>query len=187
MTGDPADDEAFDRLVQQWRGDHLGPAKDEGIGLLWKEGGIVELLVALHDGAPRTMAALADRLAALDAKDTSVRAFLDAWGRPSPREREDALSAIDLYAPLGTLADALAALEPPMPRRFRERIEAWLDLARGIELRARGTTTERRTPETVSHPKLGRGRVLSDLGDRAIVRFEDGSERTLLWRFLSAD
>lgn len=178
-------DPAFARLVAEWRGDRLGPEKNEGIGILWKEGGIVELLVALHEAAPRTMAALADRLLALDSGDGLMRGFLDAWSRPTPAERTAALDDLDLYPPLASFAEALARLEPPMPRRFRERIEAWLDLARAIEARTGCPPPAARRPIAVSHPKFGMGEVLDDLGDRARVRFEDGSEKTLLWSYLA--
>jgi hypothetical protein len=67
------------------------------------------------------MAALADRLVGLDPEDRLMRSFLAAWSRPTAREREEALNELDLTPHLGTFAEALERLEPPMPRRFRER------------------------------------------------------------------
>ncbi len=128
MTLDPA----LERLVQQWRSDHLGPDKGEGVGLLWKEGGFVELLVALHRTAPRTMAALAEQLATVEPIDTRMRDFLTALGSPET-DREDAFEAVDLYLPRQDFADALDGLEPPMAPRFRDRIVDWLEAARGVE------------------------------------------------------
>lgn len=39
----------------------------------------------------------------------------------------------------------------------------------------------------VRHPKFGPGEIVEELDDKARVRFDDGSERTMLRRFLSPD
>jgi hypothetical protein len=59
----PRRDAAFERLVSMWTSGALGLDKGEGVGLLWKEGLISDLLVAVFRRAPTTMRALGERLA----------------------------------------------------------------------------------------------------------------------------
>lgn len=123
---EPEDDPQFARLLADWR-EELGPEKDEGIGLLWKEGGIEALSRrSARRGGTRRSRISRRGVHAISRGDDGSHA---SRARGSPEH--------DLAVPI-RWRDALAMLEPPMPKRFRERIEAWLDRARGIERRCDG-------------------------------------------------
>lgn len=199
---DPADDQAFTGWMQQWTDGTLGGDKDEGLGLLWKEGLFSELLGSLYRRAPRTMAALAARLAkdAPELRDDGayiprrlLAAYLDAMALP-PRARTARLDELELTETRQDLADALRELEPPMSAKYRHRLESWLDMAAGIEARSSGATAQ--PPATlapgarVRHPELGPGTVTAIRpGPRplATVEFELHGSRKLLASFLEGE
>jgi hypothetical protein len=131
---EPQDDASFQRLLEQWVGDHLGSDKNEGLGLLRKEGGFETFLDALHRRAPRTMAALAAASSRHGAHEVDLARVAEALVLPR-RARDHALEKLDLVPPMRSLDAALEQLDPPMHARDRARIEAWLDLARAIEVR----------------------------------------------------
>ncbi len=142
FASDPAADGAFAGLVEGWTDGALGLDKHEGIGLLWKEGLFSEFLVTVFRRAPRTLEALARRPGGDAAFDGALPAFVAAMASP-PNEREARLAPLGLRAP-GPHRDlyaAFAELDPPMKRRFRNAIEAWIDRAAGIEERSRRSTT----------------------------------------------
>ncbi len=196
---DPSEDPSFDAWVRQWGDGTLGLEEDEGLGLLWKEGLFSELLSSLHRRAPRTMAAFAQRLAegAPPLKEDSgyiPRRILDAWlaamALPQ-RERTARLDALELLETKRELRSALEELDPPMPSRFRHRLEAWLDAAEGIEGRAReGASARPPTFEVgsrVEHLQFGAGVVTAVRpGDNPLVTVQlaGGDTKKVLARFL---
>lgn len=131
---EPHEDAGFERLVEQWMGDHLGWDESEGLGLLRKEGGFETFLDALHRRAPRTMAALAAASSRHGAHELDLGRIAEILALPR-RARDHALGELDLVPPMRSLDLAFEQLEPPMRARDRARIEAWLDLARDIEVR----------------------------------------------------
>lgn len=140
----PAEDASFEVLFERWT--TLGHDKHEGLGLLWKEGYIGAFLAVLHRRAPRTMGVLAERLAEGAPEfrqDTGyiprrlMAEFVRAMGLPF-KARNEHLFQLEISGG-GDLTEFLDRLEPPMESRFRSRLEAWLDLAAGIEARADGT------------------------------------------------
>lgn len=193
---DPADDVAFSTLLERWTGDHLGWEKDEGIGLLWKEGGFTELLLELHRRAPRTTRRLAERLAETSGETGGQRAggrlvldFVDSLSTADVAERERRWSELDLGPPSSDLDGALRALEPPMPAKYRRRLLEWLDLASAIEARAThdaGADASASSPvgRAVDHAKLGRGVIRAIAGDIATVELESGDVKRIAMRFL---
>lgn len=179
---EPEHDPQFARLLADWR-EELGPEKNEGIGLLWKEGGIEALFDVLRLETPRTANALAGALAAAAPDDhaflgTAFTRFLAAMTAPTRREREARLSEHELAVPI-RWRDALAMLEPPMPKRFRERIEAWLDRARGIERRCDGAVEAPaiQVGSAVYHPAFGEGVVSAVQDTTATVTFSVGEKK----------
>lgn len=182
-----SEDERFATLVSQWQGDFLGREKDEGVGLLWKEGGWVELVAELQRVAPRTARRLAEHLAA--SKESLVLNVLDALAITDRTAREERFRQLDLAPPFAPFRQVMESIEPPMPTRFARRIEAWLDLASGIE--TRGARPEVAPPSAVgrevTHGKFGRGVIRAvEPGpmEIATVEFADGSTRRLAMRFL---
>lgn len=179
---EPEDDDAFATLLEDWR-EHLGPEKDEGLGLLWKEGGIEALLELMRGEVPRVMAALARALAADHEGDDSfagemLSRYLWAMSPPSRAERLARLDEVDLNEP-SKWSVALHQLDPPMPKRFRSRIEAWLDRARGIERRCAGIIEPKRIEvgSKVVHDTFGEGIVTAIQDSVVTVQFATDRKR----------
>ena len=109
---------------------------------------------------------------------TALSRFLDAMEAPTRGEREARLNAHDLSFPI-RWREALAMLEPPMPARFRERIEAWLDRARSIEHRCDGGLEPPtiQAGSTVFHPTFGEGVVTLLQDATATVKFSVGEKK----------
>ena len=197
---DPTEDREFDRLVSAWTDGSLGFDKHEGVGLLWKEGLISDLLATLLRRAPRTMRSLGERLsegAPQFADDRSyvprrlVFEFVEAMRLPIAQRRER-FDVLDIPEPAQALDAALAEIDPPMERRFRSAIEAWVDKAAGIEARLHARSV---APEPtfvvgakVSHAQWGEGVILAVTpGPKpsATVAFSGQGDKKVLLSFLA--
>jgi hypothetical protein len=171
---EPKQDAAFETLVADWA--TLGLDKHEGLGLLHKEGGITGLFELLRVETPRVAAALGHRLAVEDAFGLAL--YLEAMSAPTRAERLARLNAQDLGDPM-TWEVALAQLDPPMPKRFRHAIEAWIDRARAVERRSNGIVEAPKLAvgSRVRHAAFGEG-VVSALQDTtATVEFAAGIKK----------
>ena len=73
--------------------------------------------------------------------------FVDAMAL-TLRQRRNRFDALDLPEPTQDMHAAFAEIHPPMERRFRSAIEAWVDTAAGIE--ARLTSLSRQPPAEVA-------------------------------------
>lgn len=188
MMSDPRGDAAFPTLLERW--DSLGWEKDEGIGLLFKEGGYVEFLGELARRAPRTLTCVLDEMDARGTPHTLIREVSLALALPDLAQRRARLSTLeDLYEPRTDFETALRNLDPPMSRTFAARLVGWVDLAANIEMRASGLAVEQpATPlgKTVAHPKFGRGVIRKYEGPHEIatIEFEEHGEKRIALRFV---
>lgn len=201
LAPDPAEDPAFSRLVSAWVDGALGFDKDEGIGLLWKEGYVSNLLVTLHRRAPRTMRALGlvlakDAPAFTDDGDyvptRLVAEFVAIMDLPVA-ERRERFYAIELEEPTDDLPSTLRTLEPPMERRFARALEGWVETAAGIEARLDSPRTSAPASPfavggTVVHAKWGEGTITAVADGEPLVvtvRFASAGEKKLSAAFLT--
>ena len=200
LAKDPAHDDAFEHLVRAWTDGSLGVDEHEGVGLLWKEGLISDLLITMLRRAPVTMRALGERLAEgspafADEKSYVPRRliseFVQAMKLPAAARRER-LDALDLPEPTQELSAALRELSPPMDRRFRTAIEAWVDTAVGIETRSKGQAVAAEPAVVVGsrvrHAQWGDGVVLAVTpGSRplATVDFGELGQKKVLIDYLA--
>lgn len=201
----PGEDTAFSQLVGRWSDGSLGFDKDEGIGLLWKEGLIGAFLAAFYARAPRTMAALGELLAREAppyGEDTGyvprrlVFEYANAMSL-APKQRNDRLDELEIgyFVAKPDLRAVFSEIEPPMPRRFRETLEGWVDLAAGIEQRAnspapRAAARSFAVGAKVRHAQWGAGIITSlKEGPRpaAVVNFAGVGEKKVLADFLQLE
>jgi hypothetical protein len=197
---DPRRDAAFERFVAAWTNGWLGLDKHEGVGLLWKEGLISDFLATVFRRAPETLRALGERLAEgapAMAADTSyvprrlILEFVEAMRLPLG-ERRARFNAFDLPEPGQELSAALAELEPPMERRFRMAIEAWIDAAAAIEARCNAPVVIAEPTfvvgAKVSHAQWGPGVIVAlSPGPTPIatVAFAEQGQKKVLVSFLT--
>jgi hypothetical protein len=201
IATDPSQDPAFSHLVSAWTDGTLGFYKDEGIGLLWKEGLVSDLLVAMFRRAPRTMHALGSILAkdapAFAADDSYVPGrlvaeFVAIMDLPLT-ERRERFDALDLAEPAEEFPSTLRAIEPPMERRFARALESWVETAAGIEARLDAPKAEQAAAPLVAgavvrHAKWGEGTITGvSRGDPPVVtvRFASVGDKKLSAAFLS--
>jgi hypothetical protein len=196
---EPSRDPAFSRFLSAWGDGSLGPDKDEGYGLMWKDGYISCLLITLWRRAPLTMRALGDQLAdgappfGEDREAYIPRRlisdFVSAMGQP-PQERKDRLRSMEIAEPLGDLHYAFKQIAPPMGRKYRLALEAWLDLAATIEDSATAQSPTAAPAfglgARVRHAQWGDG-VVRELkhGSVAIVDFGAAGSKKVVTRFLA--
>lgn len=110
--------------------------------------------------------------------------IVELYVREPPPDVTNELPGLDLVGP-ATLLQWLSEVVATLRRR------AELRAKKDPALRAPGCREESAAPldlviddggdtDVVSHPKFGRGRVVSQVGDKLEIRFEDGSTRKLL-------
>jgi hypothetical protein len=87
----------------------------------------------------------------------------------------------EAFARVTTAIAALVEADPPT----RARMDALANALRQLEVLELGDRPRRSLPERwVTHAKFGRGRVVERIDAKSRVRFDDGTERTLLDRVL---
>ncbi len=113
---------------------------------------------------------------------------------PAEDQVFESLVELDLASPNGDFRTTLQRLEEPMAGKYVRRIEAWLEMAAGIEARSLGAPSSTELPSgssigrSVSHPKFGRGVVRAvEIGGSVLltVEFEEHGVKRIAEGFVT--